>query len=808
MMRKVYVLFAFTSWVLTTAVSEDLDLILVSEPAITAPSKESLQTQPPKITEMSIRTNITNRFAETTVTSKLKNPLTKAQETTFFIVIPEQAFISSFIMELSGKNYTAFVEEKVKAKKNYVEAVSNGAGAAHVEVSARDSNLFCVNINVEAESKAVFYLTYEELLERKKGVYELVININPKQLVKKLNVEVSIDESVPITIVKTPPIRSGNKIVKENEKLDARAVIERPGLGKAVIKFKPDYEKQKQIANVLGTKEDEGLAGQFVVQYDVQRDTNGGTIIVKDGYFVHFFAPTNLEPIPKHVVFVLDTSVSMDGNKLDQVKEAMKSIVGDLNPDDYFNIVEFNNVAYVWNLDIPHETTIYPENQNDLYSQHGIFKDMNSINFPPAYPVRNSTIKKAMEEISYMNARGGTNIYHAVSVGLHLIQVFQKVSGNNKVQPLIIFLTDGDATVGITDSNTIMSKISEENILKIPIISLAFGNDADRDLIKELSINNNGFARFIYKDSDSYLQLSNFYKEISSLLLKNVSFYYTQDFVSLTKTEFPILFSGSEIIVTGKTLGNIVKDDTSVNSWGIRGPIILKPNVIESVGQLERLWAYMTVKRYLDDVSNLTQAENKARELALKYSFVTSVTSLVVVKPNETNVIDLEEASSQPTLDLLVPYPLASQQFYFPTNRVFNTFRNNKNHVKMLFSYGETDYNMDHLIETKLSTPKIITIPDELRIKLPILEHIYDISDGTLTLFKYPYTLGFNETSADDIECITPRSDVGACKLIRDCEILYPILVNQQTFKSYFCAINLDDRRLGGICCPKNNNMI
>ena len=27
-----------------------------------------------------------------------------------------------------------------------------------------------------------------------------------------------------------------------------------------------------------------------------------------DGYFVHFVAPENLPPMPKHVIFVLDTS--------------------------------------------------------------------------------------------------------------------------------------------------------------------------------------------------------------------------------------------------------------------------------------------------------------------------------------------------------------------------------------------------------------------------------------------------------------------------------------------------------------------
>ena len=68
--------------------------------------------------------------------------------------------------------------------------MSEGVGAAHVAVSARDSNRFTVSVNIEPQSKATFYLSYEELLERRKKAYELVINIHPKQLVKDLSVNV------------------------------------------------------------------------------------------------------------------------------------------------------------------------------------------------------------------------------------------------------------------------------------------------------------------------------------------------------------------------------------------------------------------------------------------------------------------------------------------------------------------------------------------------------------------------------------------------------------------------------------------
>lgn len=68
---------------------------------------------------------------------------------------------------------------------------------------------------------------------------------------------------------------------------------------------------------------------------------------VDEGYFVHFFAPEFLPKLRKHVVFVLDYSGSMEGRKLDQLKEAMIKILSDISSDDYFSIVIFQSYVEV-----------------------------------------------------------------------------------------------------------------------------------------------------------------------------------------------------------------------------------------------------------------------------------------------------------------------------------------------------------------------------------------------------------------------------------------------------------------------------
>ena len=49
-----------------------------------------------------------------------------------------------------------------------------------------------------------------------------------------------------------------------------------------------------------------------------------------NGYFVHFFAPEVKERLPRDVIFVIDRSGSMGGQKMNQVKDALRIILLDL----------------------------------------------------------------------------------------------------------------------------------------------------------------------------------------------------------------------------------------------------------------------------------------------------------------------------------------------------------------------------------------------------------------------------------------------------------------------------------------------
>ena len=79
-----------------------------------------------------------------------------------------------------------------------------------------------------------------------------------------------------------------------------------------------------------GKKFDETLE----ISYDVERPTlAGGDFIIQDGYFIHFIAPEDLEPLEKDIVFMIDRSGSMTGQSIKQVKIALETILDQMSQE-------------------------------------------------------------------------------------------------------------------------------------------------------------------------------------------------------------------------------------------------------------------------------------------------------------------------------------------------------------------------------------------------------------------------------------------------------------------------------------------
>ena len=65
-----------------------------------------------------------------------------------------------------------------------------------------------MSINIAAHSEITFRLLYEELLQRRLGMYEHVIHVDHGQPVDDFVIDVNIHESREITYLRVPPLRN------------------------------------------------------------------------------------------------------------------------------------------------------------------------------------------------------------------------------------------------------------------------------------------------------------------------------------------------------------------------------------------------------------------------------------------------------------------------------------------------------------------------------------------------------------------------------------------------------------------------
>uniref|UniRef100_UPI0037E8FF4E inter-alpha-trypsin inhibitor heavy chain H6 n=1 Tax=Semicossyphus pulcher TaxID=241346 RepID=UPI0037E8FF4E len=587
-----------------------------------------------KVTDYHVRCRVVSRYAVTTVQSSVWNQLPITKEAAFEVDLPSSAFISNFTITSNGKVYVAQVKERAAARKIYDAAKKQGKTAGLVATKEREIEKFRVAVSVPSGARMFFSLSYEELLPRRLGRYELSLGLRPAQPVQNLTLDVSITERTSISFIKVFPLKTSRLLsnTAQGETVaPASTHVERSG-GCARVRYSPSVQQQNSISS-------KGLNADFIIQYDVDLRDLMGEVQVYDGYFVHYFAPRGLPVVPKDVIFVIDVSGSMIGTKIKQTKQAMSTILGDLREGDHFNIITFSDKVHTWKKG----RTVRATRQN---------------------------VRDAKDFVKRIIAEGWTNINAAL---LSAAQLVNPPSSPNHLSsrrvPLVIFLTDGEATIGVTAGDTILSN-AKRALGSASLFGLAFGDDADYLLMKRLALDNRGVARMVYEDADAALQLKGFYDEVASPLLSDIQLTYLDDQAfDITRSLFPNYFQGSELVVAGKVKPGVKDLKVSMSATDLKQHVKLENDVLIShtegngsadslncSGGLEgisnfvhRLWAYFTIKELLLAKLNATDPAtqrllaDKATNLSLKYNFVTPVTSLVVVKP------DADEAAQTPT---------------------------------------------------------------------------------------------------------------------------------------------------------------
>uniref|UniRef100_A0A4W2HLF1 Inter-alpha-trypsin inhibitor heavy chain 2 n=1 Tax=Bos indicus x Bos taurus TaxID=30522 RepID=A0A4W2HLF1_BOBOX len=518
-----------------------------------------------------VQSTITSRVANTVIQTKVVNHSPQPQNVVFDVQIPKGAFISNFSMTVDGTTFTSSIKEKTVGRALYAQARAKGKTAGLVRSRALDMEDFKTEVSIAPGAKVQFELHYQEVKWRKLGSYEHRLHLKPGRLAKHLE---------------------------------------------AHIAFKPTVAQQRKCLNCSETMVD----GELVVMYDVNREEKVGELEVFNGYFVHFFAPENMDPIPKNILFVIDVSGSMWGIKMKQTVEAMKTILDDLRTEDHFSVVDFNHNVRTW--------------RNDLVS------------------ATKTQVADAKNYIEKIQPSGGTNINEAL---LRAIFILNEANNLGMLDPnsvsLIILVSDGDPTVGELKLSKIQKNVKQNIRDNISLFSLGIGFDVDYDFLKRLSNDNRGIAQRIYGNQDTSVQLKKFYNQVSTPLLRNVQFNYPQPSVTdVTQNSFHNYFGGSEIVVAGKVdpekLGQLqsIITATSANAELVLETLAEMDGLEDFLSKdkhadpdfTKKLWAYLTINQLLAERSLAPTAATKRKitktilQMSLDHHIVTPLTAMVI----------------------------------------------------------------------------------------------------------------------------------------------------------------------------------
>ncbi|KAF4079575.1 hypothetical protein AMELA_G00179680 [Ameiurus melas] len=564
-----------------------------------------------------VESRITSRFAYTTVKSSVVNSGPNAESIGFNVQIPKRAFINNFTMNVNGITFVGSVKEKTVARNLYAQAKARGKAAGIVRTNSQAMETFKTEVHVPAGSKVEFELHYQEMMQRKLGSYTHTLHIQPGRLVLHLQVDVYIFEPKGIKFVEAP-----NTLGEHFEGLTKITHTKE----KAHVVFKPSLQQQRKCSNCT----DSAVDGVFTVRYDVERESNAGELLVSDGHFINFFAPSDLSPLSKNIVFVIDVSGSMWGLKMKQTVEAMKTILDSLTMDDYFSIIDFNHNVRCWSEDLVPGTSLQ--------------------------------VGEAKKYIQDIKPNGGTNINEAL---LKAVQMLVKAQNQGMIDErsvsMIILVSDGDPTVGEIKLSTIQKNIKRVMRQDFSLFSLGIGFDVDFDFLERIAMENRGLAQRIYANHDASEQLKTFYSQVSSPLLRKISIHFPDDSVTdVTQNQFDNFFKGSELVVAGKlkpsgstTLQSFITASAATIDLTIDTEedlqeldTLLSQHEHSFAGFARQMWAYITVNQLLAERSVASTAAKKRRitqrllALSLEHQFVTPVTALLVESDRERLLAD------------------------------------------------------------------------------------------------------------------------------------------------------------------------
>jgi Mg-chelatase subunit ChlD len=553
------------------------------------------------VSAIKIKLKIVGQVAIVRVEHLFRNDTDENLEGTYYFPVPEGASLLEFAVFDGEERRVGRVKEKEEAGRAYTAAASQGENPAILEMNKRgwfQSHIYPILPHSDKRVEII----YSQILSAKDSV--IAFDYPLGQGYKKLkvpvgNVEVELDLSAASAI---------NNVFSPTHPIDFTFDGERHVTGKL---------------NTVGG----GDAENFRLQYSLAEEDVSLSLLTyrrkgEDGHFLIMLSPKvdfdKRRISSKDVIFVVDVSGSMAGEKLQQAKEALRfGLKQTLKESDRFNIIAF-------------------ESQIRAMSKTMLF----------ATP---SSISQALDFVDKLKADGGTNINDSLVAAMQMFETDGRPHN-------LVFLTDGEPSSSITDPQQIATNVKTANRHRAHLFAFGVGRNVNNLLLEKLASDNRGADSKITDTTELNRTISSFFAKVAQPVLSDLHVDFGQLEVERTHpAELPDLYTRGQIKIFGRyrnaeDLRNVAIALTgSMNEQSQRFDFneLNFPLENDENEFLAKLWANERVTSLLAQIrlhGEKPALKDEVISLAREFNLVTPYTSMYVPTTNE---IQVERESGQ-----------------------------------------------------------------------------------------------------------------------------------------------------------------
>ena len=354
--------------------------------------------------------------------------------------------------------------------------------------------------------------------------------------------------------------------------------------------------------------------GEVTLLIPIRRSTSAAISLLAnapgndDGFALITISPPAVRPraVPRDVTFVLDVSGSMSGQKIEQARAAGKQLLRTLSSMDRFRLIDFSSDVRTFRDGFSYATS--------------------------------ENIRAAERYLDDLEAQGSTNISGALDEALSAPTQSGRL-------PIILFLTDGQPTVGERDATVIANSVAKQRGGR-RLFTFGVGADLNVSLIEQLALEGRGTASFVRPDESVERAVGIVASRLTSPLVTDVR--VRADGVRLRKMHpgGPVdIFAGEDLVLLARYDGSgdaiIRVDGQTTNgpvSWATR---VRFPDRSRENPFVARLWAtqrvgYLSAEKRKNGGSR--EIDDEIRDLGERFGIPTEFSSYLVVEPGMNRV--------------------------------------------------------------------------------------------------------------------------------------------------------------------------